>query len=122
MTRLPLIASVLLALTGTAAQAAPRVPAQYRGTWCMSDEKGERPYHRCREIKSDVGDMVVTARGASTGESLCKVLAVTAIPGGGHKIREKCAYHGGGTTPDWNATWVVSSRWRLLSNSRLELK
>jgi hypothetical protein len=107
-----LLGLAILMANVVVAKAAEQIPAQYHGYWCeIEPAQNQSLYKRCREPDSEAA-ISIRARDIECGEGVCKLLAITAIPGG-HKVRARCQ----GTYTD-QGPFIQVEHWRLSPNGR----
>jgi hypothetical protein len=119
----PLLGLAILVASVLAAAAAPRIPAQYHGTWCWIEphnaDKVTPPtkwtYKRCREVMSE-GDFVVRASDIRSPEANCKLINIVALHVG-HRVQAECVYVADGT-PAPDQSWPMNVQWHLSDDGR----
>lgn len=93
-----LVAAAALALLTTAAQAAPKMPVHFLGSWCASGEH----FVRCGD---DDGGYHFTADGLSLGDYDCRLLTLTPHPDQGYDATFQCE-GGTQTKPFRRKYWI----------------
>jgi hypothetical protein len=100
MKRFLLTAAALTLLT-VAAQAAPKMPVHFKGSWCASDS--DEHLVRCGD---DDGGYHFTADGFSVGDDYaCRLLTLTPHPGQGYDATFRCE-GGTQTKPFRRKYWI----------------
>jgi hypothetical protein len=124
MKKLSLIGTALLAFTATA-QAAPKIPAEFHGTWCSTPTdkvKGANDFPRGNTRQDFVGmacsepeggfEITITAQGfeAYGGEMSCKVIKVEKF-----LLNNVCSILG-----DQHTAYSLNVRWKKTPHSSLK--